>query len=331
MGQTVSRKQQTTEEVNQLRKARTEYQDTLSALQTNVQTDIQKNALTPETGKIVLDEIQKAYIWLQKNPNASLIEVYANRDSTNAEIKRLLNIDKPKREFQNEMTALPVIAEEAFSKDLFTRVQKDKLSQLSATELEWLKKNGSKANPIDFQQETLKVKTTIQQILEKADLVQYCTEKMDATKAAQPSALESELLVREQKAKQAREATIHLDDGINTIYTTVLKTFFGFLLVTLCILGGSLAANQAIGRARAYRILYFIYGAIPIFTPFVFLYSIFSRMRYGPLPYYAILPLTIEPAITRLGRILNFPFYWIPDDTSRELTRTFINTVEKLV
>lgn len=237
MGQTFSRKQQTPEEVNILRKARTDYQDTLVALQTNVQTDIQKNTLTPETGKTVLDEIQKAYTWLQKNPNATLIEVYANRDSTTAEIKRLLTIDKPKREFQNEMTALPVIAEEAFSKELFSRDQKDKLTQLSATELEWLKKNGFKANPIDFQQETLKVKTSIQQILEKADLVQYCTEKMSATKALQPSALESELITREQKAKQAREATIHLDDGVNTIYDTALKTFFGFLLVTVCILG----------------------------------------------------------------------------------------------
>jgi hypothetical protein len=331
MGQSISRKQPTTEEVNLLRKARTDYQDTLSALEINVQTDIQKNTLTPETGKIVLDEIQKAYTWLKKNPNASLIEVYANRDATNAEIKRLLNIDKPKREFQNQMTALPVIAEEAFSKNLFTRDQKDKLSQLSTTELEWLKKNGGTANSIEFQQESLKVKTSIQQILEKVDLVQYCTEKMDATKATQPSTLESELISREQKAKQAREATIHLDDGITTIYDTVLKTFFGFLVFTLCILGGSLAANQAIGRARAYRILYFIYGAIPVFMPIVLLYTMFSRLRTGPIPYYAILPLTIEPATTRFGRILNFPFYWIPDDKSRELTKIFIETVEKIV
>ena len=65
--------------------------------------------------------------------------------------------------------------------------------------------------------------------------------------------------------------------------------------------------------------------------PIVLLYTMFTRMRYGPIPYYAILPLTIEPATTRLGRILNFPFYWIPDDTSRELTKNFINMVEKIV
>ena len=42
MGQLFSRKQQQTpEEVNELRAARTEYQDTLTTLQTNVQTDIE--------------------------------------------------------------------------------------------------------------------------------------------------------------------------------------------------------------------------------------------------------------------------------------------------
>jgi hypothetical protein len=153
---------------------------------------------------------------------------------------------------------------------------------------------------------------------------------MDATKAAQPSALQSELLTREQKAKEARNAQIHLEDGAYTIKDTALKTFFGLLLFAICILGGSLAANQAIGRSRPYRILYFIYGIIPIFMPIVILYSIYSRLRFGPIPYYAILPLTIEPATTRLGRILNFPFYWIPDDTSRQLTRTFLDAVEKI-
>jgi hypothetical protein len=330
MGQTFSRKEQTPEEVNKIRAARTDYQDVLSSFQTNTNTDVQNNALTPETGQLILAQIQKAYTWLQKTPNATLLEVYANRDATTAEIQRLITIDMPTREFKNQIAALPVIAEEAFSKNLYTREQTDKLKQLSTTELAWLTKNSPTATTIDFQQEELKVKTSIQQILEKAELVQFCTGKLDAIKSAQPSILDSELLTREQKAKEARNAQIHLDDGVNTITSVALKTFFGFLLVTFCILGGSLAANQAIGRVRAYRILYFIYGAIPVFMPFVLLYILYSRMRFGPIPYYAILPLTIEPATTRFGRILNFPFYWIPDDKSRELTRAFMETVEKI-
>lgn len=331
MGQLFSRKQQQTpEEVNELRAARTEYQDTLTTLQTNVQTDIENKALTPESGQLILAEIQKAFTWLQKNPNATRIEVYANRDATSAEIKRLIDVDQPKKEFKNQITALPIIADEAFSKDLITREQVTQLKNLSDTELAWITKNGATATSLDFQQEDLKFKTELQKILVTADLVKYCTEKLDAVKTAQPGTLKGELVAREEKAKRARDATIHLEDGVNTIYSTALQTFFGFLLITLCILGGSLAANQAIGRSRPYRILYFIYGALPMFMPIVLLYCIFSRLRYGPIPYYAILPLTIEPATTRLGRILNFPFYWIPDDTSRELTKQFLDSVQKI-
>jgi ABC-type sugar transport system permease subunit len=330
MGQTFSRKQLTPDEVNQLRTARTEYQDTLNSLQTNVQTDIQNKALTPESGQIILTEIQKAFTWLQKNPNATLIEVYANHDATTAEIKRVMAVDKPKKEFQNQILALPVIADEAFGKNLLTSQQVESLKQLSVGEAAWLKKNGSTASTVEFQQENIKVNTNIQKILKKADLVQFVTEKLNATKNAQPSILQSELVTREQKAKEARNATIHIEDGVNTIKNTALTTFFSFLLITICILGGSLAANQAIGRSRPYRILYFLYGAIPVFMPIVILYTVFSRLRYGPIPYYAILPLTIEPATTRIGRILNFPFYWIPDDTSRTLTKAFVESVEKI-
>lgn len=332
MGQLFSRKQpeQTPEDINQLRAARTDYQDTLTAVQTNVQTDIQTNELTPESGQLILKEVQKAFTWLEKNPNATIIEVYANQDATSSEIKRLLAVDKPKKEFKNQLLGIPVIAEEAFSKDLITRAQVIRLKEITSEETDWLAKSGQTATAVDFQQENLKLKTKLQQILEKAELVSFFTEKLNAIKTQTTSNLESDLLTREQKAKAARNSQIHIEDGISTIQNTALKTFFGFLLITICILGGSLAANAAIGRAPAYRILYFLYGAIPFFTPIIILYTIFKRLYVGPLPYYAILPLTIEPATSRLGRLLLFPFYWIPDDTSREMARAFISSVEKV-
>lgn len=331
MGQTFSRKEkQTPDEVNKIRAARTEYQDTLTSLQTNVQTDIQNKALTPESGQLVLAEIQKAYTWLQKNPNANLLEVYANRDATTTEITRILNVDKPKKEFQNQILALPTLADEAVTKDLITKNQVAKVKHLSETEQAWFTKSAATATALDFQQEELKLKTQLQEILQKADLIQMFTEKLNAVKTAQPSALKSELVTREQKAKEAHNAEVHIDEGVDVVWKTALKVFFGLLVFAICIFAGSLVANQAIGRSRAYRILYFMYGALPIFVPFVLFYILYSRLRFGPIPYYAILPLTIEPATTRLGRLFLFPFYWIPDDTSRQMTRAFMDSIEKL-
>ena len=259
MGQLFSRKQpeQTSEEVNQLRAARTDYQDTLTAIQTNVQTDIQSKELTPDSGQLILKEVQKAFTWLEKNPNATIIEVYANQDATSSEIKRLISIDKPKMELKNQLLAIPVIAEEAFSKELVTRDQVVKLNEFTAEETKWLTKSGPTASSVDFQQEELKLKNQLQQILEKTEPVSFFTEKLNAVKTQSTSILESDLTTREEKAKKARDSQVHIEDGLSAAKSAALQTFFGFLILAICIFGGSLAANAAIGRVPAYRILYF--------------------------------------------------------------------------
>ncbi len=330
MGQFWSQKAQTPDEVNALRAARTEYQDTLSSIQTNVQTDIQKQLLTPESGKLVLDRVQVAYTWLQKNPTATLIEIYANRDATTAEVKRILTVDRPKKEFQNILLALPVLADEALAKSMISKEQVAQLKTLAAKQTQWFDANAAKGNTLDFQQQELTLQTELQQILVKPDIVQFFKDKIDAIKTKQPSTLESELAVRDQKAKAARDAEVHIEDGLNAMKRTILITVGSLFLIALCIYSGSLAANAAIGRAPAYRILYFCYGFLPIFMPFVLLYTIFRRIYTGPLPYYGILPLTILPGETRLGKLLKFPFYWVPDAASNQLTKQFIESVEKI-
>jgi hypothetical protein len=109
-----------------------------------------------------------------------------------------------------------------------------------------------------------------------------------------------------------------------------LKVFFSLLLVAVCIVSGSLAANAAIGRHTGYRVLYFIYGCIPFFVPFIIFYTIYRRISEGPLPYYGILPVSLEAATTTLGKYLWWPFYWIPDHLSVEETDTFQKALEAI-
>ena len=95
------------------------------------------------------------------------------------------------------------------------------------------------------------------------------------------------------------------------------------MIITLCLLSGSFAANFAIGRVPAYRVLYFLYGCIPIFTPLVLLYTIYKRIKDGRIPVYTMLPISIDPATTRLGRLLWRPFYWIPDQQAIDAFKHF--------
>ena len=75
-------KQLTPDELNAVRKARTEYQDYLVSMQTNTTSDVKNNVITPETGISVNKQIQIAYEWLKKNPNATINEVFSNKDAT---------------------------------------------------------------------------------------------------------------------------------------------------------------------------------------------------------------------------------------------------------
>jgi hypothetical protein len=100
---------------------------------------------------------------------------------------------------------------------------------------------------------------------------------------------------------------------VPTVLNTCIQTFAWLFVIAFLLMCGSFAANFAIGRVPSYRILYFIWGALPPFAPFVLLYAIYKRLHDGRLPIYAILPLSIEPATTRFGKYLWYPFYWVPD------------------
>ena len=54
MGNLFSGQKQTAEEIKQLRQAREEYQNYLSKIQTNTNTDVNGKRLTPESGRAIL-------------------------------------------------------------------------------------------------------------------------------------------------------------------------------------------------------------------------------------------------------------------------------------
>jgi hypothetical protein len=114
-----------------------------------------------------------------------------------------------------------------------------------------------------------------------------------------------------------------------------LSTFFSILtfvlIFFLCILAGSLAANDAIGRSAAIRVVYFLYAAFPIFTPFVLGYYIY-RYYKGTYPlYYNMLPLTSSPGASWIIQLLKWPFYYVPDTNSEYQAEQFIRLGKALV
>ena len=94
-----------------------------------------------------------------------------------------------------------------------------------------------------------------------------------------------------------------------------------FIYVMFALYTGHLAANDAIGRSPAYRILYFIYGAL--FCIFVLPYYIIQHLRDNSVKSYAILPIRegMVPAGIE-GFFLSFVTY-MPDEESIAATNAF--------
>jgi hypothetical protein len=101
--------------------------------------------------------------------------------------------------------------------------------------------------------------------------------------------------------------------------TTVIGSLF---YVVFCFTIGMLAANQAIGREPAYRVLYFIYGAI--FAPLLAIYYLYLWFNNKSPKIYTMLPLTQSMPETTIGKFFMFPFLYKEDKTARDLLVEFL-------
>ena len=321
---------QTPEDVTKQRQVRTEYNNYLNTTQTNTNTDVNNKAIAPESGQAILAQVQSGFNWLKNHPSATINEIYANYDSVGSEIKRILSIDRPKREFKNTTTVLSSIIDKlAFDKKI-TETQATDLRNLNTSETNWYTQNQATATQIDFSQEVIKFNDKITEIVKDAVIVNNIKGAIKAAKELATSDVVS-LVLQQDAALAKREAqTVDLNKGAKVALDIAQKVFFALLAISVCFLSGSLAANAAIGRNPVYRVLYFIYGLIPFFAPFVILYTIYRRLSEGPLPYYGILPISVVPATTRFGKLLWWPFYWIPDHISVQQTDLFQNTLTSI-
>lgn len=330
MGNLFSGQKQSAEEIKQLRQAREEYQNYLAKVQTNTNTDVNGKRLTPESGRTILAQVQKAYDWLQKHPNANLSEIMASYDATSVEIKRIMGADGPKREFFNIITAIPVIADKFKLDKRIDAAQYEKLKALATQEEKWYTKNSNTVTPVDISQENIKLNDTIITILPEKEIRDLFNGELEKTKNLDPSDLTSLITKTEADIQSKKAMQVDVKEGADVVFSTAIKVLIGTVIVAFCVIAGSLAANFAISRPPAYRILYFLFGCIPLLSPLVYMFTLYKRIADGPIDYYGILPISVEPGITRLGKLLWYPFYYVPDSKAVEAFDSFKASVEAI-
>ncbi len=115
-------------------------------------------------------------------------------------------------------------------------------------------------------------------------------------------------------------------------FTNTFNTFImPVIIVFLCSLAGSIAANDAIGRSPSIRLVYFIYGTVPIFSPFVLIYYLFRYFMNTYPVWYNFLPLTTwQPDSSFLKTILK-PFIYSEDANTKYMFQQFDKAAKKWV
>ncbi len=121
-------------------------------------------------------------------------------------------------------------------------------------------------------------------------------------------------------------------DQFITGFSTTFNTFIlPVIIVFLCSLAGSIAANDAIGRSPGIRLVYFIYGTIPIFSPLVLIYYIFRYFMKTYPVWYNFLPLTTwHPDNSFLSAILK-PFIFDEDANTKYMFQQFDKSAVKWI
>ena len=130
-------------------------------------------------------------------------------------------------------------------------------------------------------------------------------------------------------AKRAEMSEFSISRMTETALGTALTTFFTMLSIVFFLIGGTLAANDAIGRPLMYRILYFIYGGI--FFPITIIYYIY-RWFMGTAPnIYRMIPVWTIPSTTTLGRFFLFPFTYTEDKAAKDAYVDYMKQAADLV
>lgn len=318
MGNTLDKirgtKEQSAEDIKNTRLARQEYNDYLNKLGINITADVKNNKLTPESGQQILLKIKESQKWLSDNPNANLNEILANKETTIIEMNRIITTDKPKLQLKNMLIALPTAIQALKLNKEITTEQEKQLKVVIETTDKWLATNGSTETSIGFSQEEMKFKDSIRDILVNKEKVDRVFSELDKVKDQPIGTVESDMLKEQEKLKMIESQTVDVKQGINTAVGVILNILF----ISIFIVAGSLAANMAIGRTVPYRILYFIYGAVPVIAPFVLIYSLYKRIRYGLLNYFSLLPLIPYTGDTKILFYLLSPIHYIPSPIELE-------------
>jgi len=326
------------EDIDKIQAERKAYYDDIKAFQTKVSDDLKLDKISPETGVELNALIKSSQEWLTNNPNATYLEVNNKHVNFPKLYEPIYEREVPQNQLLILIYALQAIFDEVSSRledsgstlaGLSSSQKSDWTTMVNSVksvldnEIKWYQNNTGKDGIIYTQEiDTLITKiVNITTILDTkmnwsggdtfTSYVKLNGDSVKKNKNPMPWLMKDQV-EKNKITRKALAAQQYSNTKLVAESTSIALSIFGsFILTAIIIYGASLAANMAIGREIHYRIFYFIFAWNPVITPIIFAYTALMALKGHPIPYYGILPISTEPATTRLGKILWYPFLYM--------------------
>jgi hypothetical protein len=317
----------TLEEAKAIREVRQIFYSKINTASSTATAAVKLKTMTPDTAKAINTVLNETRAWLSANPKASYEEIGAKYEDFESKIQNLIDEDKPRVIVLTTIQSISFLADAAVQQGVINSQQNAALKQYQKEQQAWFDKNAMNTSALGLADKVQEILDKIKEVTNNPQLTENIEKQTENPEAAKAAIAEQKKKVEEEKnAPPVKD----FRSGASYAAKIAGQVVGYFLLVVLCGMAGSLAANAAIGRPPAYRILYFLYGCIPLFAPFVLIGALLRRMNKGPQSWYGILPISIEPAITRFGKFLWFPFYWVPDQKAIDAAKEWIDMMKSV-
>jgi len=277
---------QLAEEKAKAREVRGTFRETIDK---SISTDaglIRDGKLTPQGSTQSAALFKITTDWLAANPDATSDELNDKIQEFQDKLATIYREDANRIYFYNVLKALNVQLLQFKSRNILAEDKYKKAKEILDKEQVWLEKNPNESAQT-YTDKLNKTTDEIKDIIGDPDI----SGKLDAAKGAvkdidNTQELDAEVKKADEVNKQ-KEALEKQEFNSQRIFkkigTGVFWAFWISLVLCLAVLGGALAANEAIARPPMYRILYFIYGCL--FFPIVIGYFIYRNFTGHP-PYF---------------------------------------------
>jgi hypothetical protein len=284
-------------------KTRDIYRETLTELQTNIQTDSASGTITPDGATLMQGVVDTGMTWLQKNPSALSDSIDAQSQITMDSITEQINADKIRIVFFNSLklwnyTLLQLQNQNLVSADKAAQFQK----VLDQNQV-WYTKNLTSPLAV-LQKQIGTIVESATSILNEPAAIQEIQQKATASEKADGSNL-NELMIQAAAAKAEKEkleeSQFSGDRVKQKIWDQTISGLFTMLYLVIGLYTGSLVASDSLIRPMSIRIVYFIYAVL---------------LWFVVLPYYLYRSYTSHPPF--MGAYL-FPIYpYNPDEVKKD-------------